>query len=57
MPQLPDVFCYRCHNVVKPTKALTNYSCPSCGATIMASRIEQALAKPITIEPPPPVVS
>jgi predicted RNA-binding Zn-ribbon protein involved in translation (DUF1610 family) len=53
MQQLPDIFCFCCHNVVKPTKALTNYSCPSCGATIIASRVEQPLVKPVKIEPPP----
>ena len=57
MTIIPELDCYRCHNVVKPIKALTNYCCPSCGATIVASRVEQALAKAAIIDPPPPLIT
>jgi predicted RNA-binding Zn-ribbon protein involved in translation (DUF1610 family) len=51
MDLIPQLDCLRCHNVVTPVKALFNYCCPSCGSTIEAWRVNQAIAKRDSLPP------
>lgn len=39
-----EPYCSKCQKHVKPTRYIVNYRCPLCGATFMASQVEQDVA-------------
>jgi predicted RNA-binding Zn-ribbon protein involved in translation (DUF1610 family) len=45
MTKTPELYCSHCQKPVTPIRGLVNFHCPKCGATFMASQIEQASAK------------
>jgi predicted amidophosphoribosyltransferase len=44
MKNTPELYCSKCQGPVQPIRGIVNYFCPKCGATFLASQIEQALA-------------
>jgi len=45
MTNTPELYCSHCQKSVTPMMGIVNYHCPTCGATFMASHIEQAAAR------------
>jgi|tagenome__1003787_1003787.scaffolds.fasta_scaffold20358561_2 predicted RNA-binding Zn-ribbon protein involved in translation (DUF1610 family) len=43
MTKTPELYCCKCQGPVQPMRGIVNYFCPKCGATFMASQIEQAV--------------
>jgi predicted RNA-binding Zn-ribbon protein involved in translation (DUF1610 family) len=44
MTNTAEIYCSHCQKSIKPIKSLINYHCPKCGATFMASQVEQDAA-------------